>query len=112
MSYLLSEFVTAIADSTGRATATTGPRKYGDVWHITSITTESTSTTDVQLRVYRNAESPSARIESTYAGKSDTSPCDYTFKAGEKLVYVWSGASPGASCTSRIEGELMSGRVA
>lgn len=109
--YPLYEFVQATADSNGRATAVIGPRKYGDKWHVTTITSESNSAKDVQLRVYRNVESDTARIESTYSGKSDTSPCDYTFYAGDKIVYVWSGATPGAMCSSRIEGELISGRM-
>lgn len=109
--YPLYQQVTAIADSNGRATVTTGPAKYGDVWNVTTLTTESNSVSDVQLLVYRNVETPGARIESSYSGKSDTSQCNYTFNAAERLVFVWSGATPGAACTSRIEGSLISGRV-
>src|SRR3546814_6902658 len=59
-----------------RAETSIGPARYGDIWKVVLITTQSTSTTDVELRLYRNVESPGSMIDSTYSGRSATSPCE------------------------------------
>ncbi len=99
-------------DGTGvaRAVAMMGPEKYGDMWRVNLMTSTSDSTTDVQLRVYRNIESPGAMIDSTYAGKQATSPCDYWLRTGEKVVAVWSKGDIGAHMSIRLEGTIYSGR--
>lgn len=103
--------VTATANASGRASVITGPEKYGDTWAIELITSASNSTVDCQLKVYRGIESETSVIESSYSGRSDTSPCNHRFGAGEKLIFVWTNCSVGAICSSRIEGNLESGRM-
>lgn len=103
---------TATDDGTGvaRATATLGPSRYGDIWKIVLMTTQSTSTTDVELRIYRNVESPGAMLDSTYAGRSATSPCEIWLKAGESIVAVWTKGDIGATHSLRVEGTNYSQR--
>lgn len=106
----LLEYVQAIS-SGGTATATIGPKKYGDTWVVNMLAASTNSTTESTLRVYRGAPVPSAQVASTYSANNDNasgSPIQLT--ASDKLVFVWSGASDGAICTCRIEGDLMSER--
>jgi hypothetical protein len=109
----LNEFAQATANANGRAVDTVGPERYGDVWEVELINTNSTSTAETQLRVYRGVESVSAQVLTTYSGNSDTAGGGkpITVSAGDKLVFVWSGATSGAICTARLEGTLKSRRV-
>lgn len=107
----LHEFAQATANSSGRAVATAGPSRYGDRWEISLINSNTTSTAQAELRVYRGVESETARILGSYGANSDTaSGSTVTVRAGEKLVFVWSNADVGAICTARIEGEFITGR--
>jgi len=112
MPYPLLEYVTATADADGRAVVSTGPQRYGDSWEITLLATTTDSTSESQLRVYRGVESDSALVASTYSGNQDTAGGNtIQVPSQDKLVFVWSGASVGATCTCRIEGNLNSRRV-
>lgn len=107
----LHEYVQGIADSSGTVEVATGPGKFGEQWDISLITTNTNSTAQAQLRVYRGAVADTAQILSTYAANNDTaSGSTISVRAGDKLVFVWSNADPGSICTARIEGELISGR--
>lgn len=110
--YPLLEFVQATADANGRAVASTGPHKFGESWTVTSLNTTTNSVAESQLRVYRGVESNSALVASSYSGNQDTAGgSEIKVPAQDKLVFVWSGADPGAQCTCRIEGDLNSRRV-
>lgn len=108
----LQEFVQATADATGRATSVKGPARYGETWQITSVNTTTNSVAETQLRVFRGVESESAQVLTTYSGNSDTAGGGdpIVLGAGDKLVFVWSGADVGAICTARLEGTFVSGR--
>lgn len=108
----LHEFAQATADGNGRAETSVGPAKFGDQWDISLISTNTTSTAQAQLRVYRGVESDSAQILSTYSANNDTASggATITVRAGDKLVFVWTNADPGSICTARIEGEFITGR--
>lgn len=96
----------------GKAMASLGPERYGDVWTVRLMTTQNdASTTDIQLRVYRNNESPGAMVDSTYSGRQATSPTELELRAGEKLIFVWSKGDIGTLCTVRVEGDMYSGRT-
>lgn len=103
----------SVDDGTGvaRAVAMLGPEKYGDIWHVTLMSSTSDSLTDVQLRVYRNIESAGAMIDSTYAGRQATSVCDYILRTGEKVVAVWSKGDIGSNMSIRLEGTISSLRM-
>lgn len=108
----LLEYVQAIADADGRAVATAGPKKYGESWTVNLLATMTDSTTESQLRVYRGVESDTAIVASSYSGNQDTASGN-ALEVGsqDKLVFVWSGASVGAACVCRIEGDLNSRRM-
>lgn len=107
----LLEYVTAVATADGTATAEIGPRKYGDRWEVSLLSTSSDSVSDSQLRVYRGAVMPSAQVASTYSGNSDTAGgSPILIGSTDKLVFQWTNATPGATCTCRIEGTLNSER--
>lgn len=93
-----------------RAEGSIGPARYGDIWKVVLLTTQSTSLTDVELRVYRNMESPGAMLDSTYAGRSATSPTEIWLRSGEKLVAVWNKGDIGATHSLRVEGTNYSQR--
>lgn len=105
--------VVAVDDGTGVAVATgrLGPSRFGDMWNVKLMTTQSTSTTDVELRVYRNIESPGSMVDSTYAGRSAVSSCDIWLKTGESVVAVWKKGDIGATHSLRIEGTNYSQRM-
>lgn len=110
--YPLLEYVQATADADGRAAVSTGPHKFGESWTITSLNTTTNSTAESQLRVYRGVESDSAVVASSYSGNQDSAGgSEIKVPAQDKLVFVWTGADPGAVCTCRIEGDLISGRI-
>lgn len=107
----LMEYAQATADANGRAEVSAGPDKFGDRWEINLITTNTNSTAQTELRVYRGVESETTRVLGTYAANNDTaSGTTLVARAGEKLVFVWSNADPGSICTVRIEGDFISGR--
>lgn len=112
MRYPLLEYVQATADADGRAVASTGPAKYGESWDVSLINTNTTSTAQSQLIVYRGVESNSTRILGTYSGNNDTAGGGSNIKipAQDKLVFVWTGCDVGSICTARIEGDLISQR--
>lgn len=107
----LHEYAQATANASGRAVAFAGPGKFGEQWDISLITTNTNSTAQAQLRVYRGVESDTAQILSTYSANNDSAGgSTITVRAGDKLVFVWSNADPGAICTARLEGDFISGR--
>lgn len=109
--YPLLEYVQAVADANGRAAATIGPKKYGDSWTVNLLATVTDSTSESQLRVYRGAEVDTAIVASSYSGNQDTAGGNaINVPSQDKLVFVWTGASVGANCTCRIEGDLNSRR--
>lgn len=110
--YPLLEYVQATADANGKAIVSTGPHKFGESWTVKSMATTTNSVAESQLRIYRGVESDSALVASSYSGNQDTAGgSEIKVPAQDKLVFVWTGADPGAQCTCRIEGDLLSGRV-
>jgi hypothetical protein len=109
----LERTVTGILADDGSGTVTcqasTGPEKYGDVWRVTLLSAYSNSSGEIQLRVFRNVAG-GTQVDSTYAAKSDTSSCDITLQAGEKLVFVWTGGVAGAVVSVDVSGDLISRR--
>lgn len=102
----LVESIRATADANGLARAQVQVSRFGERWSITSMTTQTDSANDTELRVYRGAESASGLVVTTYAGNLDTAggtPLNLRF--GESLQAVWSGATPGAQCTLTLQGE-------
>jgi len=110
--YQLQEFVQATADANGKASVSSGPRKFGETWNVTLFATTTNSVSETQLRIYRGVESDTALVASTYSGNQDTASGNPVLvPSQDKLVFVWTGADPGSICSCRIEGQFLSGRV-
>lgn len=108
MANRLDESVRATADANGRAVAELQVGRYHEQWHITGMTTQTTSESDTELRVYRGSETASGLVASTYSGNLSTaggSPLDLRF--GDKLTAVWANATPGAICTLTVWGDRL-----
>jgi len=111
MQFPLLEYVQATADATGTANAVIGPKKYGDRWSVNTLASASTSALESTLKVYRGAAVPTAQVASTYSGNNDNAGgAAIEIGSADKLVFQWTGATPGAVCTCRIEGILTSQR--
>lgn len=107
----LLEYVTATADGSGVATVTIGPKKYGDRWIVKTLSASSNSALESKLRVYRGAVMPSAQVATTYSGNNDNAGGSaIEIGSTDKLVFQWTNATVGATCTCRIEGDLISER--
>jgi hypothetical protein len=107
MTIPLRQSAPATAGSNGRAVATIQPLRSFERWHITRTAVSSNSTILAPTaRVYRGAESPSALVEGTYAGRLDSSDTAIWLENGEALIVVWEGADVGSSCVVTIEGEV------
>lgn len=105
---ILQEAVSAIADATGTAVGRIGPFRGFERWYIRGLTTQSDSTDEVELRVYRGGVSDSNLVASSYSGKLDTAGGSaIRLSPGEELVAQWTGATVGAKCTLRVEGERL-----
>ncbi len=109
--YPLLEHVEATADANGRAVAQKGPQKYGTSWMVRMLSTTTNSTSESRLYVYRNFESQSTKVDSTYSGNNDiSSGNEIAISSQEKLLFIWENATPGSICTCRFEGDLISSR--
>lgn len=107
----LLEYVQATVGADGTATVNIGPRKYGDRWTVTTLASQSNSALETTLKVYRGAAVPTAVVASTYSGNNDNAGgAAIEIGSADKLVFQWTGATPGAICTCRIEGTLTSQR--
>jgi hypothetical protein len=102
---------TFVSDSAGGsvARAQIGPTVYGTTWHVTSVSTQTTSDTSVfgssQLLVYQDFESPSRYLYGSYSGENDTASGDETILMTlSKLVLVWTKGSLGSIATAMLRG--------
>lgn len=107
----LLEYVRATANSSGIATASLGPKKYGDSWDVTTLATSTNSALESRLKVYRGAEVRTALVATTYSGNNDNAGGNSIHVSSQdKLVFVWENATVGAECVCRIEGDMYSER--
>lgn len=108
----LNEYIVAVADSTGTASATKGPYRYGDQWYIDIIATETNSAKQTTLTVYRGIQSTTSVLAGTYSGNFDTASggTPIVVKDGDKLTFVWTNCNPSDRCQATLTGTLYSGR--
>jgi hypothetical protein len=99
----------AVFDINGRAAVSIGPDRANISWKINRLVTSTTSslTTQPQLRVYRNVETPSALVDSTYAANYDSSETNLLVGTGTRLLFIWTGGAPGATATIVLSGEIV-----
>jgi len=89
----------------GRAELYMGPERAGQSWHVTRLVTAGgRSDENILLYVYRNSESPANLLDSSTEGGQSTSETDISLLEGERLMFVWTGGTGGA--TMNITGEI------
>jgi hypothetical protein len=89
---------TATADAGGRAVVSIGPDIYGNEWFVEYVSITSTSLQKTRCDVYRDVISDTAFLEASGQGNRDTSDTKHVLTHGNKLVFVWQGATPGSNC--------------
>lgn len=114
----LDEYITVVTTDdgtgiTGSAIATIGPRRYGETWYVSLISTQVTSAQQSTLTVYRGVKSNTSIVAGTYSANFDTATggTDIIVKNGDKLTFEWTGADIGVECQARLEGVLFSERI-
>ncbi len=109
MTIPLETAANATFNALGVASVSVGPGRANLHWKVTRLVTSTTSTAVVQpqLRVYRNVETPSTLVDSTYSGNSATSETNLDVRVGERLLFVWSGGTTDAIATIVISGEVI-----
>lgn len=93
-----------VADATGKATCVVQPLRAFESWEITNTAVQSTSTTVPTVKVYRGSESPSSFIEGSYTATFNSSNSQIDLNNGERLLVVFEGCTPGASCSVSVSG--------
>lgn len=105
----LNVFQQATVGAAGTAQVELGPVPPFKTWRVARLAVlMSGSALQPEARVYRNAVDDSAFVDGTYSGANDSAdyPTPITLGQGEKLIVRWTGASPAAIATARIDGEL------
>lgn len=87
----------AVADATGQAVATWDPVELGYMWLVDGLSVRTTSTTDTRATVWAGPR----LMDGSDSGNFDISDrsAPILVAAGEALEVVWTGATPGATCT-------------
>lgn len=85
-----------------------GPQVARQTWKVKRVVVSSTSSETKQPRffLYKNHETPSTLLDSTYSGNGATTETDIEIRPGERLLGVWVGGTPGAYATMIVNGEM------
>jgi hypothetical protein len=100
----------AVVNSSGVATVNIGPVIHGEKWEVEKVIVSSTSVLNTTASVYRTSVAAANLVDATYNGNLDTSDTPSVIFAPEILVIQWTGGTPAASCSVRIEGTRSFGR--
>lgn len=100
----LNSNITAVFDANGDAVGEilVGPNQR---WEVTLLNTNTTSTSQTRLTVYRGPVE-STQVDFSRTGNGDTSNTDIKLQQGEKLSAKWTGGTPGAQATLNIQGTV------
>lgn len=110
----LAESVTGVADGSGNAIARMSPSVAGSSWIIERMITaipEMNPRAIVDHKVYKNSITEANRLDGTSSGAQDSSETNIPVGTTDVIIAVWSGVTPGASCTLTITGTKETGRV-
>lgn len=97
---------TAIANGAGFASVALGPVPPASVWLIDYITVTAASAAESSLNLYDDPQAPAeSLIDGTTNGNSAIAPYQPARRllGSRSLVAVWTGCTPGARCTIRLE---------
>lgn len=101
--------VSAIS-SGGSGTVQVGPQGTGTVWYpqMAAISTSVGANDGATCAVYLGAQGIATLLQGqSYAGGGDTISLPVSvMRPGELLIAVWTGSTPGASCTLSIVGTM------
>ena len=102
----LQESATAVANASGVATARLQPSRAMEQWHVTGVAlTNSSTTNDPVVQLYRGAISPSNQIGGSYSGRQTGGSGDDWFQAGQALIAQWTGCDVGSTSYINITGK-------
>jgi len=103
--YQLFESGRAVADASGRAQVEMRSALWGEWWRVTNTSVNGNSTVEPQLKVYRGFVSDSSLIGGSLTGNLDSATGNDVIQPNEAILFVWTGATPGAQFTATITGE-------
>lgn len=101
---ILSQSAVFAADGTASVTFLNGTTA---TWNVKLMNTTTTSTTQTKCSVYRGDINAGNQIDYTNTGNGDTSPVDAIYRVGDKITVRWTGGTPGAIATFRLEGDVV-----
>lgn len=81
------------------------PYRYGVIWIVKRMIVTTTSTSQTEVRTYKNSESPSSLVDNSAVGNSDSSETNITLRGSDRLLFVWSNGTVGSRATVNIFGE-------
>lgn len=109
----LAESATAVADGSGNATVRLSPQVAGSSWVVKRMITAipAMDPTDiVDLKVYMNFPTEANRLDATSSAAQSTSETHIPVNTTDVIVGVYTGVTPGASCTLTVSGTKDTGR--
>jgi hypothetical protein len=101
-------FASAVFGADGTATARTAPVPWGRIYRIASVAVRTSIglTPRTAATVYRNSPLDNNRVDTTLTrGNGSATDVPVELLAGELLVVVWSGGTPGATASFTASGE-------
>lgn len=113
MKIRMAESATATADGSGNATVRLSPQIAGSSWIIERMVTAIPAMDPrsiVDHRVYLNSVTEANRLDATSSGAQDTSETNIPVGTTDVIIGVYTGVTPGASCTLTISGTKETGR--
>lgn len=107
--YRSTSLTTDPAGPDGIMLATFDPVPPGNFWLLERITVSTTSTTGTRALVYAGAPSAGNFVDGTERGDLDTADeaSPILIESSLSLLVIWTGASPGAVGTVRIQYQLV-----
>lgn len=109
----MNEAATAVADGSGNATVRLSPQVMGSSWKIERMITAITGmdpTDLVDLKVYKNTPTEANRVDASSSAAQDSSETNIPVLATDTIIGIYSGVTPGSSCTLTISGTKETGR--
>jgi hypothetical protein len=105
---------TFVSDGAGGsvARAAIGPTVYGTTWHVTAVSTQTTSTQasfgSAQLLVYQDSETPSRYLFGSFSADNDVATGDgeVLLMTLSKLSMVWTKGDIGSIATAVLRGTV------
>lgn len=103
----LRESVSAVFGANGQVTISAGPTRPGQNWTVRRLSTSVTPKNGgEQVKVYMDNESDSNFLDGSRRASQDTSETAIEVGNLNRLVFVYSGGTPGAIATMHLVGDI------